>query len=152
MDTTPSATAVPDGKDASAYSYWHDDTVRFNDIDPMWHLTSTAYLVMMENARIRFIREAAEALDRPHAGWMLVKANINYMSQVHYPDPVRIGIRVQRIGRSSVSILHAMFNADACAAVLEGTLVLVDGNRDRAVPIPEDLRTSLQALSDGVPL
>ena len=147
MDAQTSKTELIAGRELDGYSYWHDDVVRFNDLDPLWHLTSTAYMIMMENARIRFIREAEDTLDTPLAGWMVVNANVNYLSQVRYPDAVRIGTRVERIGRSSLRTQQAMFNGGVCAATLEATLVLINEGRDRAVPIPDDLRAALQSLS-----
>ncbi len=147
VDAKTSAQDNAAGRSLCDYTYWHDDVVRFNDIDPLWHLTSTAYLIMMENARIRFVRAAGEAIDTPPFGWMVVNATVNYLSQVRYPDAVRIGTRVERVGRSSVKILQAMFNGDVCAATVEATLVLIDENRDRSVTVPDDLRSSLLELS-----
>lgn len=132
----------------SDYSYWHDDVVRFNDLDPLWHLTSTAYMIMMENARIRFVNEAGNSLESAPAGWMVVNATVNYLSQVRYPDAVRIGTRVERIGRSSLRTQQAMFNGEICAATLDATLVLIDEGRDRAIPLPDDLKAALLALSN----
>ena len=148
MKATKSTVSASKAGSADSYRCWHDDAVRFGDIDPLWHLTSTAYLVMFENARILFLRAAAEPLEEPLAGWMLVNANINSLSQVHYPDAVRIGTRVGRIGRTSVTTQQSMFKGESCAASLDATLVLIDDRRDRAVPIPDDLRANLEALSE----
>lgn len=148
MDTHLPQALEPDATDPEIYRNWREDGVRFNDLDPLWHLTSTAFMVMFETARILFVRTAGEACKVDPVGWMLVNANITYLSQVHFPSTVRIGTRVQRIGNSSLTTVQGMFNADRCAATLVTTLVLVDRDLDRATPLPEDLKQHLQTLSD----
>lgn len=148
MDTQSPNISEPDTIDPATYRSWREDSVRFNDLDPLWHLTSTAFMVMFETARILFVRTAGQASAVDPVGWMLVNANVNYLSQVHFPSTVRIGTRVQRLGRSSLTTVQGMFNGDRCAATLVTTLVLVDRDLDRSMPLPEDLKRHLQTLSD----
>ena len=146
MDTPSPEISDLDATDPTTYRSWREDSVRFNDLDPLWHLTSTAFMVMFETARILFVRTAGQASQVDPVGWMLVNGNITYLSQVHFPSTVKIGTRVQRLGRSSVTTVQGMFNGDRCAATLVTTLVLVD--RDRSTPLPDDLKRHLKTLSD----
>ena len=139
---------APDATDAAAYRCWRDDTVRFNDLDPLSHLTSVAFMIMFETARILFVRTAGEASGIGLARWMLVNANIDYLSQIHFPAQVRIGTRLQRMGRSSVTTVQGMFTDGRCAATLVSTMIFADPDLEGSTPLPEDLKRHLQALSD----
>ena len=137
-----------DPTDAAAYRCWRQDTVRFNDLDPLWHMNGTSYMVMFETCRILFVKQAGEAAGHHMESWMLVSATINHLAQVRFADTVRIGTRLQRLGRSSVTTMQGMFQSDACVATLESKLVLVDRSVDRSTPMPEDLKHYLRVLSD----
>ena len=149
MNTPFPKDAALDATDAGTYHCWREDGVRFNDVDPLWHLTSTAFMVMFETARILFVRAGCEATKIDPSGWMLVNANITYLAQVYFPEQVRIGTRVERIGRSSLTTVQGMFVRDKCVATLETVMVFVDREKDRSTPLPEELRASLQSLSDA---
>ena len=137
-----------DPTDATSYRWWREDTVRFNDLDPLWHMNGTSYMVMFETCRILFVKEAGEAVNQHMESWMLVNATINHLAQVRFAATVRIGTRLQRLGRSSVTTMQAMFENGTCVATLQSKLVLVDRSVDRATPLPDDLKRCLQALSD----
>ena len=55
MNSPSSPVLTDDPKDAAAYRYWLEDTIRFNDLDPVGHVTSISFLVLFETARILFV-------------------------------------------------------------------------------------------------
>lgn len=137
-----------DPKDPAGYICWREEIVRFNDLDPHWHMTSTAHMTMFESSRILFIRRASEASKGNPRGWMLMNANISYHSQVHFPANLRVGTRLDRIGRSSVRILQGLFNGDVCVSTVDGTVILADPGLSHSIPVPDDVRDNLKRLSE----
>jgi acyl-CoA thioester hydrolase len=72
-----------------------------------------------------------------------------YYSEIAYPDEVTIGVRIGRLGRSSVRYESGAFRDDADHASAEGHLVhvYVDRASMRPVPIPEHVRTVLITIA-----
>jgi len=132
-----------------AYAHWHDLDLRFQDLDPLGHVTSLSFLDLFETARILFVRQAGQAVDASELGWMLVNLNIDYLAQMHFPGSVRVGTFLERAGRTSITTRHGLFQDQRCTAVLKSTLALVDRQADRATPLSENLRDRLKAVSAG---
>lgn len=117
--------------------------LRYNDVDPLGHVTSISFLNCLETARVEFFADSGHPVDDPNVGWMLVKLDIDYLGQLHYPGSVTIGTRLLRVGRSSVTTIQGLFAGDRCCATLRSILVHVERGAERAAEIPADLRTAL---------
>ena len=149
MNSPSSPIVADDPKDPATYRYWREDTIRFNDLDPVGHVTSISFLVLFETARILFVRDAGQESGGGKVSWMLVGLNANYHGQLQFPGEVRIGTRVKRFGRTSFTTIQGMFDGDRCVATLETTMVLVDRSVERGTPLPDDLRENLTRLSEA---
>jgi len=130
-----------------SYVKWGEDIVRFRDLDTLGHVTSLSFLVMFETARVMFFRDSGVPVDDPDCGWMLVRVESDFLSQLHFPGTVRIGTRVHRLGNTSLTTAQGLFSGERCASVMYSTLVYVSRDGDRAVPIPEPVRERMLAMS-----
>jgi len=148
MNSPSSPLLTDDPKDPAGYRYWRDDTVRFNDLDPVGHVTSISFLVLFETARILFVRDAGQESGGGKVSWMLVGLNASYHAQLQFPGQVRVGTRIKRLGRTSLTTVQGMFDGDTCVATLETSMVLVDRSVERGTPLPDGLRQNLTRLSD----
>lgn len=148
MNSPSSPLLADDPKDPAAYRYWREDTIRFNDLDPVGHVTSISFLILFETARIMFVRDAGQESGGGKVSWMLVGLNAAYHAQMQFPGKVRIGTRVKRFGRTSFTTIQGMFDGDTCVATLETTMVLVDRSVERGTPLPDGLRENLTRLSE----
>lgn len=148
MDMTSSTEHSAPATDADGYRFWHEDAVRFNDVDPLWHLNNNGFGILFETPRILFVRQASERASLEATSWMLVNSNLDYLAQVYFAEKVRIGTRVERFGRSSLIVMQAMFREDACVATLTSTMVLVDRVSEKSRPLPDDLKRALLDLSE----
>jgi acyl-CoA thioester hydrolase len=63
---------------------------------------------------------------------------------LHWPGTVEIGTAVAEIGRSSYTLLQAVFHAGDCAATGRATMVLIDQGTRRAKLLPPELIERLQ--------
>ncbi len=136
-----------DAKSAANYACWHEMTLRFQDLDPLGHVTSLSFLTLFETARILYVREAGLPFAMPKETWMLVNLNADYHAQMHFPGTIRTGTRLKRLGRTSITTIQGLFNGDTCAANLTSVLVHVDRSTDKAAIIPDELRGALETLS-----
>jgi acyl-CoA thioester hydrolase len=129
--------------DPDVYTHWITDTVRFSDQDAIGHINNVAFAAYVESGRVAFGRVMRDS-EEADQDFILAHLSIDYLAQGHYPGEVRIGTRLVRIGRSSLTVGHGLFKDGVCIATAEGVLVhLRDG---RSTPIPDDLRTRLEGM------
>ena len=71
-----------------------------------------------------------------------------------YPDSVRVGSRVVRIGRTSLAMEHRVVAKASGLVAAEGTAVLVlyDYNKAEPSPIPDRIRRSVLAIQGRGPV
>ncbi len=132
------------------YHRFHREIIRYNDLDPLGHVTSISFVSMFESARILFIHESGSPVDGPDFGWMLVSVDIDYHNQLHFPCDIDIGTHLLKIGRSSVTTIQGMFDGTRCCATQRSVLVHVDRTTDRSSPISDEARSALM-LAAGTP-
>ena len=121
--------------------------LRWDDIDRYGHANNVAYLAWFDTAVNDLYAEAGFlAQTDPH--FLVAETGCRFFREVLFSDAVRIGVRVRRIGRSSVTYDLAVFVADEPTARAQGRYVhvLVSDGDGRPVPIEGALRAFLQAL------
>lgn len=77
-----------------------------------------------------------------------VETMCQFFAPVAYPDRLEAGLRVGKLGRSSVRYEIAIFKEGDEEATAAGHFVhvFVDRDTDRSVPIPDKLRAALEKI------
>lgn len=124
--------------------------VQWGDQDAFLHVNNTVYLKWCESARIAYVDRIglSESMARHQIGVILAAIACNYRKPVTYPDTIRCGARITRLGRSSLSMEH-LITSDAQGAIVadaHSTLVVFDYRRQVPEPIPEEIRRAIEAF------
>lgn len=122
---------------------------RWMDNDVYGHVNNVTYYGFFDTAVNRFLIDKA-GLD-PEAGaviGLVVETGCRYRKPVSFPDPVTVGVRVGRIGNSSVRYEIGIFRGDDDDAAAEGHFIHVYVGREsrRPVPLPPEMRAALETL------
>lgn len=124
--------------------------VLWSDQDAMGHVNNTVPVRWFESARLAYLeREGIEhLLADAGLGPILAAVSCNFRRQLHYPDRVLVGIRVVRIGRSSLTMEHAVWSRRLGALTADGdsTCVAIDYADGRSRPIPDTVRAAIARL------
>jgi acyl-CoA thioester hydrolase len=124
--------------------------VQWGDQDAYQHVNNTVFFRWFETSRIAYWGKVglSDAARRTRVGPILAAVACDFRRQVTFPDTVHVGARVTRLGRTSFAMEHAVVGNVARALVAEGhsTIVLFDYNANTPVPLPDDLRRTLEAL------
>ena len=67
----------------------------------------------------------------------MVRMEVDYMKELHWPGNLEIGTGVAEFGRSSFKAAQAIFHDGVCAAAGRATLVCMDLKTRKATPLPE---------------
>lgn len=123
---------------------------RWMDNDVYGHVNNVQYYSYFDTAVNQFLIERG-VLDIHHGEVVgfVVDSGCSYFSPVAFPDTVHVGIRVARLGNSSVKYEIAIYRNDepAPAAVGHFVHVYVERSSNRSVPIPTDVREVLETLA-----
>ena len=131
------------------YRAFRPMATRWMDNDVYGHVNNVVHYSYFDTAVNRYLIEAG-ALDI-HAGeviGLVVQTQCHYFESLAFPQTVHAGLRVARLGRSSVTYELGLFADDAPLAAAVGRFVhvYVDRATRRPVPVPDPLRAALAPL------
>ncbi len=133
----------------SDYAHFQPITTRWHDNDVYGHVNNVTYYSFFDSAVNTYLIEVG-GLDI-HSGAVVgfvVSSSCDYFASIAFPDRIDIGLRVGKLGNSSVQYELAVFKAgeeEACAAG-RFVHVFVDRESNRPVSIPDGLRRALSDL------
>ncbi len=123
---------------------------RWGDNDVYGHVNNVVYYAFFDTAVNGLLVEAG-ALDIAEGAviGLVVETGCRYFAPVAFPDALTAGVRVARLGRTSVRYEIAIFAAGEDMAAAQGHFVhvYVDRRTRRPVPLPERLRAVLAGLA-----
>jgi acyl-CoA thioester hydrolase len=127
-------------------------TTRWMDNDVYGHVNNVVYYSFFDTAVNGLLMDAG-VLDIHHGEviGLVVETQCNYFAPIAFPQPVTAGVRVARLGRSSVTYEIGLFAGTAPESAAAGHFihVYVDRATRRPVPVPEPLKTVLQSWMVG---
>jgi acyl-CoA thioester hydrolase len=134
----------------SAFPHFIAIPTRWMDNDSYGHVNNVQYYSYFDTAVNQFL--IARGLLDIHADevvGMVVDSGCSYFSSVSFPDTVHVGMRVAKLGNSSVRYELAIFRNDEEAPAAAGHFVhvYVDRGSNQAVPIPAPVRKVLETLA-----
>jgi acyl-CoA thioester hydrolase len=143
-------TTRPSAQDRSGFKHFSSIETRWMDNDIYGHVNNVVYYSYFDTAVNRYLIEAG-ALDI-HAGeviGLVVETQCNYFSSLEFPQTVEAGLRVARLGTSSVRYEIGLFARGEAlsAAVGHFVHVYVDRATRKPVPLPPALRRALEPLA-----
>lgn len=137
--------------DPAGYRFWTPERLRFADLDPLGHANNNAFGVWFQEARVHLFEEAfGQRIDREGLGVVLARITIDYLRELRFPADIRIGQRVARIGRTSITLESGLFKGDEVIATSQSVTVLFDQSQRRPAEVPEALRRRLMELAGPV--
>ncbi|PUA42580.1 thioesterase [Pseudomonas protegens] len=131
------------------YRHFQPIITRWHDNDVYGHVNNVTYYSFFDTAVNTYLIEQG-GLDI-HGGEVVgfvVSSACDYFASVAFPERIEIGLRVGKLGNSSVQYELAVFKAgeaDACAAG-RFVHVFVDRESNQPLPIPPALRAALERL------
>ena len=132
----------------SAYRAFRSIATRWMDNDAYGHVNNVVYYSWFDTAVNAYLIENG-ALDI-HAGetiGLVIETHCNYFASLAFPQTAHVGIRVARLGTSSVRYEVGIFGeSDQTAAKGHFVHVYVDKQTRRPVPLTSQLKTVLETL------
>lgn len=132
----------------SAYRAFRQIATRWMDNDAYGHVNNVVYYSWFDTAVNAYLIERGVLdIHRSETIGLVVETSCNYFSSLAFPEPVDVGIRVARLGTSSVRYEVGVFGAaEMTAAKGHFVHVYVDAATRRPVALPNGLKSVLEGL------
>jgi acyl-CoA thioester hydrolase len=133
----------------SDYKVFYPVTTRWMDNDLYGHINNVVYYSYFDTVVNLYLigKGGLNIHTAPIVGYV-VNSGCNYLSPIGYPDKLEAGLRVDRIGNTSVHYGIAIFKEGNSRASAYGHVVHVFVNRDlnKPVPLPAEIHNALAEI------
>jgi acyl-CoA thioester hydrolase len=140
----------PTPQPRGAYPHFRRITTRWMDNDAYRHVNNVVYYSFFDTVVNQYLIEAGVLdIEASTVIGLVVETQCNYFSPITFPDVVDAGLRVAKLGGSSVRYEVGLFRNDAPEASAQGHFVhvYVDRASNRPVPLPAGLRAALERIA-----
>jgi acyl-CoA thioester hydrolase len=134
------------------YVNFRPHTTRWNDNDAYGHLNNVVHYLLFDTTVNEWLIKGGllDTKNSPAIG-LVAETGCRYHGEMSYPQVITAGLRVAKLGTSSVRYEIGLFPDDSDVAAAEGFFihVYVDAATHKPCPIPEDTRAALLGLVKG---
>ncbi|MCD8504297.1 MAG: acyl-CoA thioesterase [Burkholderiaceae bacterium] len=128
---------------SSDFEFFETITLRYADNDGHGHVNNAHYYSFFDTAVEGYLR--AKGMRDVLSGSIstpVVASSCRYFEEVAFPGTISVGVRVERIGQTSITYLVAIFVNEEQLARAQGTFTTVATSRDtgRPVEVPQAFR------------
>ncbi|WP_299594733.1 thioesterase family protein [uncultured Microbulbifer sp.] len=131
------------------YRAFYPITTRWHDNDIYGHVNNVTYYSYFDSAVNRYlIEEGGLDIHNSKTVAFVVNSSCDYRAPLAYPQQLEAGIRVEKLGNSSVVYRVGIFAAGEVQASASGrfTHVFVARAENRSVPVPQTIRSALTRI------
>lgn len=130
------------------FRFLHPIRVRWAEVDMQGVVFNANYLLYFDVASTEYYRKVSggdrsllkSVFDRLY----VVKSTVEYLKPAHFDEEIQVGVKTDRIGRSSMTVAFAIFRDDQL--LIRGENIYVYAEAGQALPLPEDFRNRIEAL------
>ncbi|HMN47232.1 MAG TPA: thioesterase family protein [Povalibacter sp.] len=141
--------ATPSPPQRSDFKVLRPMQTRWMDNDHYGHVNNVAYYSYFDSAVNGYLMEATASDTRElSAIGIVAETGCRYLKEISFPDVLHIGLRLEKLGNSSVVYQLAVFRGTDTdpSAIGRFVHVYVDQKTRRPVPIPPVIRAALERL------
>ena len=139
----------PSAHTRSTYRHFLSIPTLWMDNDVYRHVNNVVYYSFFDTAVNHYlIVENVLDIERSSVIGLVVETACQYFAPIAFPDRVEAGLRVAKLGNSSVRYEVGIFRSGEQSASAQGHFVhvYVDRATQRPTPLPEALRRALEKI------
>ncbi|MBU0807244.1 MAG: acyl-CoA thioesterase [Gammaproteobacteria bacterium] len=146
---------MPAAPSREAFSFFHTLRVRWAEVDPQSIVFNGHYLTYADVAITEYFRALGirypDDLSRDGGDFFAIKTVLEYLAPARFDDELQIGIRVARLGGSSLSFAMGIWCGEQALTVGEVIYVHADRVTRSSSPLPAWLRDRVTAFERRAP-
>ena len=139
--------------DRRIYGFVTEEHLRFADVDANGHINNGAFLQLLENARVSYMRAIVRS-GLPRFRVVVGRLEIDFKRQMFFPGRATACARLLEVHQRKCVIGHGLFDGEGnCTAVLKAIMVSLNEETHRSMPFEPAVRAALEkyaASKDGL--
>ena len=140
----------PEPETRNAYRHFQSIPTRWMDNDVYGHVNNVVYYSYFDTVVNQYlIEQHVLNIEASKVIGLVVETQCQYFASITFPDVVHAGLRVAKLGNSSVRYEIGLFRNEEQTASAQGYFihVYVDRATRRAISLPADMRAALERIS-----
>jgi acyl-CoA thioester hydrolase len=145
--------------DRGIYGFSTSEHLRFADVDANGHVNNGAFIELLENARVSYLRQIVRPLGveggLPRFRLVIGRIEADFKRQMFFPGTATACARIVEAHQRKVVIGQALFDGDGhCTAVQKVTMVSLNEETHRSVAFDPVVRAALEKIAasrNGLP-
>lgn len=138
-----------------AFTFFHPLRVRWAEVDPQGIVFNGHYLTYADVAITEYFRALGIAypgdLSRDGGDFFAIKTVLEYLAPARFDELLEIGVRVGRLGRTSLSFNLGIWRTGEALTAGEVIYVHADSASRSSRPLPQWLREKVRAYERYAP-
>lgn len=135
-------------------TFYSDMLVRFSHCDPAGIVFYPQYFIMFNGLVEDWFNQGlgvnyARYITEHRLGFPIVKLECDFVAPSKIGEVITLGLKLEKLGKSSMEIAVDCRHAQEERLRAKFVLVAMDLDRQRAQPVPEDLRGLMLAFQQG---
>jgi acyl-CoA thioester hydrolase len=134
----------------AGYRHFQRIPTRWMDNDVYGHVNNVVYYAYFDTVVNQYlIEQGALDIERSQIIGLVVETRCHYFAPITFPDTVNAGLRVAKLGNSSVRYEIGLFRNEADTASAQGHFihVYVDRASRRPAALPQPMRAALERIA-----
>jgi acyl-CoA thioester hydrolase len=140
--------------DRGIYGFSTSEHLRFADVDANGHVNNGAFIELLENARVSYLRQIVRS-GLPRFRLVIGRIEVDFKRQMFFPGTATACARIVEVHGRKVVIGQALFDGESCCtAVQKVIMVSLNEETHRSTPFDPAVRAALEKLAaskDGLP-
>lgn len=124
-----------------------DINLQWGEMDALGHINNTLYFRYFESARIAWFSALGygEVNAGSEQGPVLASVSCQFLRPLFFPDTIRVGCKIERIGNTSMQMTHEIFSHEQQTVVSKGDsiIVMVNYQTGEKIPVSEELKNKI---------
>ena len=130
----------------SSYLHTTEDKVRYADTDRQGHVNNAQFAVFLETSRMEVLLPPGAPLAAAGCEFVLAHLELDLLAEIQWPGSVNVGLAVERIGNSSVTLVQGIFQNERPCALAKTVVVQISQETRRSSPLSEVARARFASL------
>jgi len=116
----------------------------FSDTDALGHINNASYLTWMEDARRPIFKMFVPDLEPKNWNLIIARIEIDFMAQGDYKEETKVTTQVEKIGNSSFTLLHQVWQRELLICQGRAIMVHFDYALNKSQLLSDSLRKQLE--------
>jgi acyl-CoA thioesterase FadM len=133
--------------DRRIYGFATEEHLRFADVDANGHINNGAFLQLLENARVSYMRAIVRS-GLPRFRVVVGRLEIDFKRQMFFPGRATACARLLEVHERKCVIGHGLFDGEGnCTAVLKAIMVSLNEETNRSMAFEPAVRAALEKFA-----